>query len=90
MPDYKPVREGEQRPVRRFRVATWASRGVKPLLKSTASIQETLTAKLGFVVFIERTTDCREIDDKMRIHDGHGRKCGRQSGPGQFHILEET
>jgi len=45
------------------------------------------TAKLGFVIFIEWPTHCREINDKMRIHDGHGRERDPQNGPSQLHTL---
>ena len=53
---------------------------VKLLSKSTTATQETPAAKLGFVVFKERTTYRREINHKMRVHEGRG--C--HSGPDQF------
>lgn len=55
------------------------------LSKSTTATQETPTAKLGFVVFIERTTYCRESNRKMGVHKGRGRDRGCHSGPDQLH-----
>ena len=84
IPDYEPAGERELSPVRRVRVTIYASRSVKLLLASTYA-QKTLTAKLWFVIIVERTTRKGVGDLEVRIREGDGCKCSRYSGPGQFH-----
>jgi hypothetical protein len=69
LPDDQPVREREQRPVRRLSVAVCTFRGVKLSSNLTASVWKILTAKVDFIIVVERPTHCRVIDQKMRVHD---------------------